>query len=339
MRKIMQNAASAVAKPASCQTVPPTRPVPSLLDDVRAGLLTPPRSLPPKYFYDDTGSQLFDRICDAPEYYPTRTEAALLAAHAERIMAQVMPRHLVELGSGTSRKTRHLLDALASDHLHATYWPFDVCEAIVKQAASELQQQYPWLEINGLVGDYHAGLDGLPAPKGGRLFVFLGGTIGNFSRAEALDFLRELRACMAPEDWLLLGADRVKDPRVLEAAYNDAAGMTAAFNLNLLAVLNRELQADFVPSAFVHRAFYNETAQQIEMYLLSQTAQTVRLPTLGSELQLAEGEGILTEISRKFTLDDLDQLLAEAGLTLIDHFEPANGYYSLVLGRPTADRD
>ncbi len=320
--------------PITCQVVPPSQPIPSLADDVRAGLLHPPRWLPPKYFYDDRGSQLFDRICDTPEYYPTRTEAALLGSWAQRIIALTRPRHLVELGSGTARKTRHLLDALEAVKMPATYWPFDVCEAIVKQAATELTQRYPWLGVNGLVGDYHAGLAGLPVPSGPRLFVFLGGTVGNFSSTQANEFLTDLRRCMGGDDWLLLGADRVKDPAVLHAAYNDANGYTALFNLNLLDVLNRELQADFDPTAFVHKALYNAVDEQVEMYLVAQRDQRIALPTMRTEIHLADGEQIRTEISRKFTLGRLESMLEEAGFTMEEHFEPVNNYYSLVLARP-----
>ncbi len=331
---IMPNAFPLVPPLPPYQTVPPLRTLPSLIEDTRAGLLTTPRRLPPKYFYDEIGSQLFDRICTTPEYYPTRTEAKLLATYAERIIALTSPRHIFELGSGTSRKTWHLFDALGTRQARMTYWPFDVCAQIVQQAAGELAERYPHLQVNGLVGDYHAGLGGLPAPEGARLFVFLGGTIGNFTHDEAVDFLRELRHLMRPGDWLLLGADRVKEAKVLEAAYNDQDGMTAAFNLNLLNVLNRELGADFEPAAFRHRAIYNPEAARIEMYLIADTPQRVHLAQLETDLVLTAGERILTEISRKFTLAALTALLAEAGLTMSEHFAPDNDYYSLILGQP-----
>jgi L-histidine N-alpha-methyltransferase len=314
----------------SCQPVAPARAVPSLLDDARAGLLCAPRSLPPKYFYDDRGSRLFDRICDTPEYYPTRTEASLLGAHADEIMRLARPDHILEFGSGTSRKTRHLLDVQSALH----YWPFDVCEPMLCEAGEALIDAYPGLRVTPLLGDYNAGLAQLPSPEGRRLFVFLGGTIGNFEHRHAHDFLAELRAHMRPGDALLLGADRIKDPARLHAAYNDAQGVTAEFNLNLLRVLNRELGADFRIEAFAHEARFEAERGRIEMYLVSLEDQRVRLPALDAHIDLGAGERILTEISRKFTMQGLEALLEEAGLAARRHFEPADGAFSLVLAEP-----
>lgn len=313
------------------QRVRPSRPTRGLLEDVRAGLLCAPRSLPPKYFYDDRGSRLFDRICDTPEYYPARSEAALLARHAGAIVGSIRPDHIFELGSGSARKTRHLLDACAAAGLTCTYWPFDVCEPMLVQAGAALLQEYPWLQVRALAGDYLGGLGHLPQPPGRRLFVFLGGTIGNFAPDEALGFLRDLRARMRPGDALLLGADRVKDPQVLHAAYNDAEGVTAEFNRNVLAVLNRELEADFDPQGFAHYAPYNPDQQQIEMYLIARGPQRARLGCLGLTLDLPEGERILTEVSRKFTPSRLRALLEAAGLALNGHYAPADEYFSLAL--------
>lgn len=318
----------------SCREVPPSRPVPSLAEDAREGLASVPRSLPPKYFYDDCGSRLFDRICDTPEYYPTRTEDALLAEHARAVIAATLPEHIIELGSGTSRKTRHLLDACEAEGVVSTYWPFDVCEGMLRESGDRLLEDYPWLTVEALVGDYLAGLDHFPDPRGRRLFVFLGGTIGNFEPARAQAFLAELRHRLRPGDALLLGTDRVKDPAVLHAAYNDAAGITAQFNLNVLAVLNRELEADFVLDAFEHRAEYNTVEQQIEMYLVAGEDQQVRLGTLGLDLELSRGERILTEISRKFTPKGLSSLLGEAGFVIERHFTPESEYFSLTLAVP-----
>ncbi|HKJ09718.1 MAG TPA: L-histidine N(alpha)-methyltransferase, partial [Gammaproteobacteria bacterium] len=199
-----------------------------------------------------------------------------------------------------------------------------------------LVESYDWLQVNALVGDYLGGLAQLPRPEGKRLLVFLGGTIGNFEPRQAHEFLREVRQSMEPGDTLLLGADRVKDPRVLHAAYNDAAGMTAEFNLNLLRVLNRELDGDFDLDGFRHEARYNRTLEQIEMYLVARRAQQVRLGALDADLEFASGEAILTEISRKFTPASLEGLLGAAGLAVDRHFEPSNGYFSLVLARPSA---
>ncbi len=317
------------------QQVPPARPTAGLEEDVRRGLLRgPPRSLPPKYFYDARGSVLFDRICDTPEYYPTRTEDALLERCAAAIIAAVRPKHIVELGAGTSRKTRRLFDACVSEACHSAYAPFDVCHDVLVEAGGSLVNDYDWLTVNALVGDYHAGFDHLPRFEGRSLFVFLGGTIGNFYPEEAVEFLSELRAHMQPDDRLLLGADRVKDPAALHAAYNDAAGVTAEFNLNVLEVLNRELDADFVCEGFYHHACYHPGTQRIEMYLVSKRRQRVRLRRLNEQLEFADGEEILTEISRKFTPESLRALLTVSGFRVEEHFEAPEGYFSLMLAVP-----
>ncbi len=315
-------------------SIPPARPVPDLLEDVSRGLLHPPRCLPPKYFYDDLGSQLFDAICDTPEYYVTRTENALLQAHAADVIARVRPTHLIEFGSGTARKTRHLFDQCAQAGQPAAYWPFDVCAAMLQQSGEHLLQEYDWLQVNALVGDYCAGLHHLPRPQGPCLYLFLGGTIGNFSAQQALGFLREVRAGMGPSDRLLLGADRVKAPEILHAAYNDEAGITARFNLNVLDVLNREVDAGFDVNAFHHQALFNQEAQQIEMYLVSEVEQKIPLEKLHREICLQAGERILTEISRKFTVQGLQALLAQAGFSVEEHYEPENRFFSLVLAAP-----
>lgn len=318
----------------SCRAVRPARILPGLAEDVGQGLLEPPRSLPPKYFYDERGSRLFDAICDTPEYYVTRTEDALLMECAGELIDGLRPAHIIEFGSGASRKTRHLFDRCASAGNAAVYWPFDVCEEMLLNSGRHLLHHYDWLRVNALVGDYLAGLRHLPRPGGACLYLFLGGTIGNFMPAEALAFLREVRAGMRPGDRLLLGADRVKAPEILHAAYNDLAGITAEFNLNLLRVLNRELEADFDPGAFAHEAVYNPDARRIEMYLVSRRDQSVGLARLGRVLELAAGERILTEISRKFTPDSLTDMLTAAGFAVERHFQPDNGFFSLMLAAP-----
>lgn len=314
--------------------VAPSRHVPGLAEDARAGLLERPRSLPPKYFYDDRGSRLFDRICDTPEYYPTRVEAGLLEAHAADVLDAARPAHIIELGSGTSRKTRYLL--AAAERLRPTpeYWPFDVSETTLIEAGEELLERFGWLTVNVLVGDYNGGLGNVPLPGGPRLWVFLGGTVGNFTHAEAVDFLREIRSGAGPGDRLLLGADRVKDPAVLRAAYDDAEGVTAEFNRNVLRVLNRELNADFDLAGFRHEAVYNDAERRIEMHLVAEAAQRVRLGALDAGLDLPRGERILTEISRKFTPEGLEALLGEGGFALVEHYQPEDGAFSLVLAEP-----
>jgi len=313
--------------------VRPGRRIPGLDEDVRRGLLQPPRSLPPKYFYDARGSELFDRICDTPEYYPTRTEAALLREHSGEIVMQTRPDEIIELGSGTSGKTRHLFNA-CEDHNHVcTYAPFDVCAPMLQESATLISNEYQWLQVTPLVGDYSAGLDNLPASKGSRLFVFLGGTIGNFNRDEARSFIREIKSTMRAGEHLLMGVDRIKDTEVLNAAYNDTHGVTAEFNLNVLNVINRELNANFDPSRFRHRAAFNTDARQVEMHLESTCNQSISIEAIDATLDMSEGERILTEISCKYEYDEFSNLLQDCELELLNHYEPSNRYYSLFLAR------
>lgn len=314
--------------------IEPATEIPSIEQDVRDGLLSRPRSLPPKYFYDERGSQLFDRICDTPEYYPTRTENALLLRFSSDIIQQVMPDQILELGSGTSRKTRHLFDACDAHDCQGDYAPFDVCEEMLRSTGKSLIKDYEWMNVTAMVGDYHGGLSNLPLPQGRRLFLFLGGTIGNFSHQQAQEFLAEVRDCMQPDDWLLLGADRVKSSALLHAAYNDSSGVTAEFNRNVLRVLNQSLDADFEPEAFSHQAEFNEQESRIEMYLVAKGDQQVRVDALDEEMTIRDGERILTEISRKFTRNSLEQMLIDAGFQVQEHFEPDNGYFSLLLVQP-----
>ena len=316
-----------------CVQVRPTRQISDVLDDVRNGLLRPPRSLPPKYFYDERGSWLFDRICETDEYYPTRTEDALLSRYSKEIIRQTRPAQIIELGSGTSRKTRRLLDACETHTHTCSYAPFDVCREMVHQVAVNLQHNYPWLEVVPMVGDYHAGLGNIPIAEGVSMFVFLGSTIGNFTPAEAREFINEIRDCMHPGDYFLLGADRVKDERILNAAYNDAEGLTASFNLNVLQVLNRAINANFNPDNFSHMAWFNSNLNRIEMYLLSEIDQVVHFGELNSSITLSKGEKILTEISRKFTYSELESMFQQSGLEITRHFEPENKFFSLVLSR------
>jgi L-histidine Nalpha-methyltransferase len=308
----------------------------NIADDVRAGLDATPKLLPPKYFYDERGSWLFEKICATPEYYLTRTENALLAAVGSRVIEQVRPRSIIELGSGSSTKTNHMLQACAVQQCYARYVPFDVCMEMLVHAAQQLLHRYDWLEIDALIGDYWHDLERFPETESPRLFLFLGSTIGNFDEHEAVAFLRALRAVMDDTDRILLGLDRVKDVKVLHAAYNDAAGFTAEFNRNVLKVINRELQADFEPARFDHCAWYNEPCARIEMHLQSRVAQTAHIDALAMTARFHEGESILTEISRKFTPAAVDTLLAQGGFAAEQHFAPENAYFSLVLARPAA---
>jgi len=314
-----------------CASIKPARDVPDIVEDVRAGLLSAPRSLPPKYFYDERGSQLFEQICDTAEYYPTRTEEKLLSLHSKDIITQVKPTEIMELGSGNAQKTRRLFDACEQTEHICSYAPLDVCEPMLENVSEQLQSDYDWLDVNPLVGDYHAGLQHLPGTHGTRLYVFLGGTIGNFYPGQAQDFINEINATMTPGDYLLLGADRMKENHLLDAAYNDEQGITAEFNLNLLHVLNRELNADFNLEHFEHKAEFNSDHNRIEMHLLCTQDHSVQLQSLDEEISFQQGDSILTEVSHKFTSDGLEELLQESGLNICNHYEPDNQYFSLIL--------
>ena len=286
----------------------------SLEADVRAGLTATPKELPPKWFYDDRGSELFDAITRLPEYYPTRAERAILAAHAPEIAAATRPDTLVELGSGTSEKTRLLLDALTEEGTLRTFTPFDVSEATLRAAAAAVSDEYG-IAVHAVVGDFEAHLDQLPE-GGTRLVAFLGGTIGNLTPAVRSGFLAGLADALQTGDSLLLGTDLVKDPRRLEAAYDDSAGVTAEFNRNVLSVINRALDADFVPDRFRHVARWDPDAAWIEMRLRAREAHQVRVARIGLTVDFAEGEDVRTEISAKFTRSRLEGDFRAAGLAL-----------------------
>jgi len=315
----------------ACIYVEQSRPSNSLEQDARHGLLIAPRSMPPKYFYDKYGSLLFDKICDTEEYYPTRTESSLLETHASELIELAKPGHILEFGSGCSRKTHFLMQACELININCEYLPFDVCEEVLCQVRSEYAERYQWLDVKPLVGDYTAGLDGLHRPKGSCLYVFLGSSIGNFNLQQANEFVEEVAACMLPGDSFLLGVDRVKSTQVLHQAYNDENGLTGEFNLNLLNVLNDRLDADFDLNKFKHKAIYNEVQQRIEMYLVSESIQTVNLSVLDESINLNKDEEILTEISHKYTYDQAESLLTDAGLQILRHVEPDNAWFSLVL--------
>jgi L-histidine N-alpha-methyltransferase len=307
----------------------------ALADDVLDGLTKPFKELPPKHFYDAAGAALFDRICELPEYYPTRAERAILQERSADIAAITQAAELLELGSGTAAKTRLLLSALHDEGTLERYLPFDVTERMVRDTAAELVDEYPGLHVHGVVGDFERHLDGVPAPSGGpRIVAFLGGTIGNFTPGSRRRFLRGLAKRMRREDWLLLGTDLVKDPAILEAAYDDSAGVTAAFNRNVLHVVNRELDADFDPEAFDHVAFFDREREWIEMRLRAQRRMTVRVGALDLEVEFAAREELRTEISAKFTRERLQGDLAAAGLELVELLTDGDGRFALSLSRP-----
>jgi L-histidine Nalpha-methyltransferase len=304
----------------------------ALAADVLDGLSTAPRSLPPKWFYDARGSELFDAICEQPEYYPTRREAALLAGIGDALAAEVPAGEVVELGSGSSRKTPLLLDPLAAAGTLRRYVPVDVSATAIEAAVPGLLARYPELEIDAHVCDFTVDLDALrPRRSPPRLVAFLGSTIGNLQPAELHAFLERVRPLLGPRDALLVGHDLVKDPAVIVPAYDDAAGVTAAFNRNVLAVINRELHADFDLAAFDHEASWNAALERIEIRLRSRRAQVVRIASLGLEVSFARGESILTEISRKFRREVVERAAARAGLRLRAWHADADAWYGVSL--------
>jgi L-histidine N-alpha-methyltransferase len=306
-----------------------------LEQDVRRGLTARRKSLPPKYFYDRAGSLLFTRITELPEYYPTRTEAALLAEILPELIGKFLPDDVVEIGAGSAEKTRRVLDAASAGGHAIRYVPLDVDRVTLESAATALIQAYPRLSVHAVVGDFEHDLAYVPPPAGRRLALFLGSTIGNLDAPARQRLLAGLRAALPDRgDRLLLGVDLVKDVKLLEAAYDDAAGVTRDFNRNILRVVNHAVDADFQPEAFRHHAFYNETASRIEMHLVADTAQTVTLARLALTVRFRPGEGIWTESSYKFTRASVEDMLAQAELDLVSwHVDPAN-YFALVLASP-----
>jgi L-histidine N-alpha-methyltransferase len=306
----------------------------SLADDVLDGLTKPFKELPPKHFYDERGAVLFDQICGLPEYYQTRTERAILERDAEQIIAATGAVELVELGSGMATKTRVLLDAMAKARTLERYVPLDVTESVVRDCATELVGEYPGLRVHGVIGDFERHLDRVPEADGPRIVAFLGGTIGNFAPGSRRRFLRSVANLLGPDDRLLLGTDLVKDAAILEAAYDDAQGVTAEFNLNMLTVLNRELAADFDIGRFEHVAFFDTRNEWIEMRLRSREPQDVAITALGLEIEFADGEELRTEISAKFTRARVETDLAAAGLELCSWHTDDDGLFALSLSRP-----
>ncbi|MGH7628936.1 MAG: L-histidine N(alpha)-methyltransferase [Gemmatimonadales bacterium] len=306
---------------------------PRMLAEVAAGLSAPQKELPPKYFYDHRGSGLFEEITRLPEYYLTRAERALLERWMPRLIPSLGTRALVELGAGSAEKTRTILDAMRAAGTAELYVPIDVSAAFLRETAERLRREYPGLTVTPAVADIADELSvprALPAPA---LFIFLGSTIGNFYPPAAIRLLARVRAALRPGDRFLIGADLRKDPAVIEAAYNDAMGVTAEFNRNMLRVLNHELAADFDPDAFEHRAFYDREAHRIEMHLVARAAHRVRVPGIG-EVRFAEGESIRTEISCKHDVASLAALFAAAGLRLDAWQTDARRRFMLAVGAP-----
>jgi L-histidine N-alpha-methyltransferase len=303
----------------------------AMREDARAGLTGTPKSIPPVWFYDETGSQLFDRITRLPEYYLTRAERSILEERAVEIVAAAGPATLVELGSGTSEKTRLILDAMASAGTLKGIKLLDISEEILRQAAAELSERYD-VDVHAVVGDFRAHLGHL-AGNQHQLWAFLGSTIGNFTPPARRALLASFGQAMGPQDLLLLGTDLVKDPARLVAAYDDSEQVTAAFNLNVLSVLDHALNADFDPARFEHVAIWNATDKWIEMRLRSRAGQIVLIRGLDTKIDFDEGEEILTEISAKFDPDQLPAELGAGGLVVDRSWTDRAGDFMLTLAR------
>jgi L-histidine Nalpha-methyltransferase len=290
-------------------------------DDVRTGLSAHPKTLPAKYFYDDLGSKLFEAISALPEYYLTRAESEIFASHAQAIVERAHPKRLVELGSGSAVKTRYLIEAALHGGTELGYSAIDISAAALESSSKALRAEYPSLVVRSYQGDYFDGLRWLALAEGASgptLVLFLGSNIGNFDPPEAVRFLHAIRNLLTPGDALLLGTDLKKDRSVLEAAYDDELGVTAAFNANILGRINRELGGHFILHQFRHRALYNDRASRIEMHLESLVDQTVNIDDLDLHVALTAGETIHTESSYKFSLDDVARMASESGFAL-DH--------------------
>jgi dimethylhistidine N-methyltransferase len=300
--------------------------------DVIQGLTQTQKSLPPQYFYDERGSELFEQICDLPEYYLTRTETEILRNCAGAIAQLTGTCELVELGSGSSTKTRILLDAYQQKGLPLYYSPIDVSPSILESSAKDLLQHYPTLIVHGWVGTFRQALQRLnPSPLPSRMICFIGSTLGNLAPAACDAFFSQITQALQPGEYFLLGIDLQKPTDILEAAYNDRQGVTAAFNLNMLRHLNHKFDADFDLTQFEHWAFYNAEAQQIEMHLRSRIAQTVHLKALDLTVTFEAGETILSEISRKFNLPDITAELRHHDLNPVQVWTDANQWFGVVL--------
>jgi len=308
--------------------------------DVIQGLTSTPKNLPPKYFYDDRGSELFEQICDLPEYYPTRTEALILKNYADEIAAITGACELVELGSGSSIKTHYLLNAYQKAAQSITksipdafsYIPIDVSGGILKSTVLDLQQKYPDLTLEGLIGTYDEALLYLGKNhQRSRLIFFLGSSIGNFNHQESNDFLNKVAHALTQGDYFLLGIDLQKPKHILEAAYNDSQEVTAAFNLNILSHLNWRFQGNFDLNLFKHQAIYNEVDHQIEMYLHCQANHRVSLDILDLNIEFEAHENMLTELSRKFNLETIQEQLRSQGLETVKIWTDPQQWFGLVL--------
>lgn len=304
--------------------------------DAKLGLCSEPRVMSPKYFYDATGSELFDAICELPEYYPTRTEAAIIERYGREIIEHAAPTALVELGSGSSEKTEHLLGPLLEIDHNALYVPVDFSESAVREASVRLIAEYPGLRVHGVIGDFERHLGGIPEADA-RLFAFLGSTIGNFTPQRMHHFLTRLRLSMQRCDWLLIGIDLVKDSAEVEAAYNDSAGVTARFNKNMLAAINRDLGGTFDLDLWQHVAFFDPENSWVEMRLRAKRRQLVDITAIDVTIEFDAGDEIRTEISRKFKREGFADELRAAGFELDHWYSDSDRRFALVLAHPGDD--
>lgn len=301
--------------------------------DIIQGLTKTPKTLPARYFYDAKGSQLFEKICTLPEYYPTRTEASILKEYAREIAQITGHCDLVELGSGSSTKTRLLLDAYQNKNNSTHYIPIDVSGSMLKESAQQLLQDYSSLKIKGQVGTYQQALNNLPAILSHRMVFFLGSSLGNFTVSECDIFFAQIAEVLNPGDYFLLGIDLQKPISILEAAYNDAQGVTAAFNLNMLSHLNWRFGSNFNLEFFEHKAIYNELKHQIEMHLSCQKDHAVYFEKLDFNVEFAAGSSIRTEISRKFNLEQMQQYLSKMGLNHLKSWSDPQKWFGIILGQ------
>ncbi|MEM8502799.1 MAG: L-histidine N(alpha)-methyltransferase [Cyanobacteria bacterium P01_D01_bin.1] len=300
--------------------------------DVVTGLSSNPKYLPPKYFYDERGSRLFEQICELPEYYPTRTETSILKAFGSVIAQITGPCEIVELGSGSSTKTRILLDAYQLAGYPLRYLPIDVSSTMLSATAEQLLKEYPEMSIHALAGTYESSLNVLPSKQlCARMIAFIGSTIGNMPPRECNDFLAYVSEILESDDYLLLGLDLQKEIETLETAYNDSQGITAAFNLNMLKHLNQRFDGNFDIENFSHIAHYNKQENQIEMYLESAITQSVRLEALDLSVEFERSDRILSEISRKFDVETMTHTLAEHQLNVIKAFTDEQQWFGLLL--------
>lgn len=303
--------------------------------DVAQGLVGRPKQLSCCFFYDAEGSRLFETICDLPEYYPTRCEREILERHAPAIVKQMPERiALAELGSGNAVKTRLLIKALLDKQKHLRYLPIDICSAILRESAHKLVRDYPGLEVTAIAAEYQEGLRHLKAIHDPKLILWLGSNVGNFHRPEAADFLRQVRQCMTSEDRFLMGVDLRKDKQILEPAYDDAQGVTAEFNLNLLTRINHELDGHFKLDGFGHRAVYDQDLGRIEMYLVSRRPQQVRIDGLKSEVSFAANEAIHTENSYKYSPAEIAELAKQGGFAIEGQWFDDKHWFSVNLLKP-----